>query len=354
MKVLVNAMPLRHGGGASYLKQQLDAFARVDPSTSYHTLLSPWTQAEALPGAVETVPVRSVLGRFAYEQTRLPFKRADVLYCPANFGPMLARMPIVLTVHNPNYYGAGLRLPEGAPSRPPWKVYANRLAMKRADVVVAISESLASEIRETVPGLGDKLRVILSGAPAWPESSTRVDDLPDEYFVSVASSAPHKRVDDVVAGWARCADARAATAVPLVLVGSHTSEQVRHHRAIAGGYSDQLVYLGQIADRSRMKWIYEHASALISMSLLETFNLTLVEAGSVGCPLLISDIPVHREVSQGNAVFVPPRDIDALATALRAGDWVPRSSAWSWPMTWDENARQFLELFLSCTPAGRS
>jgi glycosyltransferase involved in cell wall biosynthesis len=347
MRVLVNALPLRYGGGTSYLRQQMAALARVDPSTSLHTLLSPWTELDGLPGTTETVPVRSVLMRFAYEQTRLPLRKTDILYCPANFAPMYARAPIVLTLHNANYYGRGLRLQEAARSRPPWKVKANHWAMKRADIVVAISESLAAEVLETVPSVANKLHIIRSGPSEWPGASTPVRGLPTAYVTSVASPAPHKRVQDVVAGWARSRDLSRAD-VALVLVGGHTPEQLATYRSTAGVHADQLVHLGHVSDRAQIKWIYEHALAMVSMSLLEAFPLTPAEAGSVGCPLVLSDIPAHREVTQGNGVFVPTRDVEALAHVLACGfdGWTAGGTPWVWPFTWLENAGRLHELFL--------
>jgi glycosyltransferase involved in cell wall biosynthesis len=98
-----------------------------------------------------------------------------------------------------------------------------------------------------------------------------------------------------------------------------------------------------------MRWVYEHAMALISSSLLEAFPLTPGEAGSVGCPLVLSDIPPHREVSLGNAVFVRPRDVDSMARALteRVYPGTLDRSAWSWPLTWEDNARAFIDVFRS-------
>lgn len=348
MRVLVNALPLRHGGGINYLQQQMRAMSRVAPRAQFHTLLSPWADVGELPGTVERVPVRSVMSRFAYEQTRLPFRRTDLLYCPANFAPLAARAPVVLTIQNANYYRAGLEQPETRSSRPPWKVAANHLSMRRADAVIAISHSLAADASDTVPGIAHKLHVIHSGAPEWPEATKPVPGLPDAYILSVASAAPHKRVDDVVAGWAR-SQADGSSHVALVLVGSHTEDQVARHRSMAGRHADQLVYLGWVGDRGNLKWIYERALAMVLMSTLESFSLTPIEAGSVGCPLVLSDIPAHREVAQSNAVFVAPRDPVRLADVLSVDvyNWEPGSRWWEWPVSWEDNARSVHQLFLS-------
>jgi len=348
MRVLVNALPLRYGGGVTYLRQQLGALDRVAPDLCLHTLLAPWTELDQLPGTTETVAVGSVPLRFAYEQVRLPLRKADVLYCPANFGPLAPRAPMVLTLHNPHYYRTGLALPETRSTRTPWKVRANHLAMRRAEAVIAISYALAEEVVATVPDIAHKLHVVHSGAPEWPAVSEEVPGLPDRYVLSVANSAPHKRVQDVVTGWAAARD-RSRDDVALVLVGHSTDEQSVLYRSLAGRHAGRLVLLGRLDRRAALKHLYERALALILMSVLETFSFTPVEAGLAGCPLVVSDIPVHREVTKGNATLVPPRDTAALADVLAAGfgSWTPGAAPWRWPVSWEDNARRVLAIFAS-------
>jgi glycosyltransferase involved in cell wall biosynthesis len=42
-----------------------------------------------------------------------------------------------------------------------------------------------------------------------------------------------------------------------------------------------------------------------------------LEAALQGCALVLSDVPTLRELWEGAAVFVPPRDAEAWRTALR-------------------------------------
>jgi hypothetical protein len=46
VRVIVDDLPVRHGGGAEYVRQQLRALATVDPTAEFHTLLSPWSGIE--------------------------------------------------------------------------------------------------------------------------------------------------------------------------------------------------------------------------------------------------------------------------------------------------------------------
>lgn len=55
----------------------------------------------------------------------------------------------------------------------------------------------------------------------------------------------------------------------------------------------------------------------VSAALYEPFGLAVLEAASAGSPLVLSDIPTFRELWSGAAIFVPPRDSDAIARALR-------------------------------------
>jgi len=98
-----------------------------------------------------------------------------------------------------------------------------------------------------------------------------------------------------------------------------------------------------------MRWIFERAEALVSSSVLETFSMTPGEAASVGCPLVLSDLPVHREVTAGRALFVAPGDVEGLADTLATRIYPGRAdrTPWLWTTTWRDNADQFVSLFRS-------
>ncbi|QWE08967.1 glycosyltransferase [Polynucleobacter ibericus] len=64
--------------------------------------------------------------------------------------------------------------------------------------------------------------------------------------------------------------------------------------------------------------ILKHASALISMSRCEGSPNVVLEAMALECPLIVSDIPEHREIlDQDTAVFTPVDDSLGLSHAIR-------------------------------------
>ena len=54
-----------------------------------------------------------------------------------------------------------------------------------------------------------------------------------------------------------------------------------------------------------------------SAALYEPFGLSVLEAAHAGCALVLSDIPTHREMWGGAAIFVPAREERAFASAVQ-------------------------------------
>ena len=78
---------------------------------------------------------------------------------------------------------------------------------------------------------------------------------------------------------------------------------------------DQLISLGELSD-ARVAGILAARPVFASAALYEPFGLSVLEAAQAGCALVLSDIPTHRELWDGAATFVPPRDHAAFADAI--------------------------------------
>ena len=83
------------------------------------------------------------------------------------------------------------------------------------------------------------------------------------------------------------------------------------------GLEDNFRFLGLIPYEHIMP-LMRGALAVINPSLFEGWSTTVEEAKSLGVPLLLSDIGVHREQAIGVAQFFDPRDTHEMAMCMVA------------------------------------
>jgi glycosyltransferase involved in cell wall biosynthesis len=69
-------------------------------------------------------------------------------------------------------------------------------------------------------------------------------------------------------------------------------------------------------NQTRLAALYSARPIYASAALYEPFGLSVLEAAQAGCALVLSDIPTHREMWGGAAIFVPARQQEAFATAI--------------------------------------
>jgi glycosyltransferase involved in cell wall biosynthesis len=322
IRVLVDGVSARLGGGGTYLISQLRALAEVPglDLTVHATGDVAAGLEEACQGArVVRGPARPLLRRLAWEQTTLA-RRArnyDVVYAPGNFALLASPRPQVLLLQNALLFGDAGRsvrrlFPARTRARLALESAAARASIRRATKVVAVSHSLAAAIESDFGPL-PKLSVLPSPAPALSPGRPPAG-VPDGPFVLVAAhDLPHNDWDGLVDAFLRSTDLP-----PLVVVGGARPERMRQVRAtVAAAGPGRVTFLGPVADRSALAGLYVGAGCCLAHSYLEAFGFAGLEALSLGVPVAASDIPAHREVLGAAAIYYPPDDLRELAAAVR-------------------------------------
>jgi glycosyltransferase involved in cell wall biosynthesis len=132
------------------------------------------------------------------------------------------------------------------------------------------------------------------------------------YLLHVGSCIPRKRVDVLIEVMA--AVKRQHGNVKLVQVGGHWNES--HLAAIRKANLESDILQKHDLPRTALAAIYRRASIVLMTSEAEGFGLPAIEALASGCRLVVSDIPVLREVAGEAAVFCPVGDVPAWTQAV--------------------------------------
>jgi glycosyltransferase involved in cell wall biosynthesis len=109
---------------------------------------------------------------------------------------------------------------------------------------------------------------------------------------------------------------------PLVVVGEPSGRITHWDHEFRSAVAAGTLRIVDRVSEAHLKWLYSHCSLFVCMALDEGFGLPPVEAATLGCRVLVSDIPVFRETLGSHATFVDATDTDAIAGAIR--DIVPR------------------------------
>ncbi len=255
-------------------------------------------------------PLRDVPDRLKWEQWRLPLAlrgirpRISALYSPALGAPLIAPVPVVAHVHDL----IPLLFPEqfsGAAGFY-WKKLLP-LSWRRARIVTVSNEAVKRDIQRLLGMPAERIHVV----PYYPDPSWRVlaqqqreDFLREDHqepedtepvFLMLASHEARKNIELGIQALAELRSRHGLTA-RLVSIGGHT-EHTETLRSIASelGVLEQLEMPGYLPQREIVRWLLR-CRGLLFVSRYEGYGMPPQEAQSIGVPVVLSDIPCHKEV----------------------------------------------------------
>ncbi|MDR3638094.1 MAG: glycosyltransferase family 1 protein [Isosphaeraceae bacterium] len=179
------------------------------------------------------------------------------------------------------------------------------------------------------------------------------------FLLYVGGLSPHKNLARLIEAFAQSAPSD----VTLVLVGDmgdvfHTHVPVLRETIARCELGERVHFTGFVPDED-LVYFYNRAVALVQPSLMEGFGLPPVEAMACGTPVLSSIAGSLPEVVGEAGMFFDPRDVGAIADALRRVFDDPaertrlariarRRAA---EFTWAEGARRLFACFESLAPS---
>lgn len=203
----------------------------------------------------------------------------------------------------------------------PFLAYFRRM-LEKADLMIAISAAVEAEIADwaarldlAAPALGHAWPgVRLSSlAPRRPEIDII---LKKPTILIVATLEPRKGhdllLDACEALWQTTENFNLLIAGRIGWRVERLFERLRRHER----WNDGLYHFDDLSDGEIVD-LYSNAAVLAFPSLAEGYGLPIVEAELAGCPTVVSDLPVFREIASPATHVFAPRTAEALAAALK-------------------------------------
>ena len=362
VRVLINALHAKSGGGVTYLRNLLPRFG-ADPDLEVHLCLHE-DQLAAFPEPADGVRMHSVrfrdgfTRRLVWEQTGLLLlaKRigAEVTYSPANFGPLLVPAPVILLRNAVAVGESEKRLSK----RLYWKVLGAMtwVSLLRCRRAIAVSDYARDALTRRLPSaVARRVEVIHHGVdPLF--SPPPLGQGREDFVLAVSDLYIQKNLHRLLDAFAIVR--RDFPGISLRIAGGAIDADYAQslHRTVAErGLDGHVRFLGHVPAHE-LADLYRRCALFVFPSLVETFGNPLVEAMASGAPIVSSDATAMPEVLGDAALFFDPQDTSAMAERITAalGDTDLRNRLGARAedrarhFSWDETARRTARVIVSC------
>lgn len=278
-----------------------------------------------------TLPEMLTFSIRAYNRIRAlqPTLKFDVIHdnqCLA-YGLLLMKrlnIPVVATIHHPIHIDRQIELAQAKSLREKWRLWRwfsfigmQRRVSPRLDRIITVSRTSAGDIQRYFKVPEKLLRVVLNGIDIdFFHGDGQMPREPNSLIMVSSGNGHTKGLPYLLQALHKL---RNETGIRLTVVGNGNPEAEPATLVREYGLEDTVSFTGKIK-REELARLYATAEIAVVPSLHEGFGFPAAEAMSSRLPIVSTMAGALPEVvgKNGSAgILVPPRDADALATALK-------------------------------------
>lgn len=199
-----------------------------------------------------------------------------------------------------------------------------RRGVEKADMIVTVSDTIRKSVLEYTGLHEERVAFIHNGVDhelfrplpdACLADFRARHNLPARFFLCVGSIEPRKNLKNLLVAWLSL-PYRVRGECKLLLIANSGWKNEDIMKLITDGEESGSVALIRDVASFDMPFYYGLAEVFLYLSFYEGFGLPPLEAMACGAPVLVSDIPVHREILAGAAMYVSPSDASIIAERL--------------------------------------
>lgn len=233
----------------------------------------------------------------------------SIYHCLSSYLPGFGiQIPSIVTIHDLKYLlFAGFFKNKLKTWYYSWII---KKSISQATYIVTVSDATKKDV-ENLGVVSAKIEVIYEAPTISCEENPMLPDIlkGKEFFLFVGENRPHKNVTRIIDAFKEVKKQKPRQSIHCVFVGAKYATLARNN-------PDNAIIFMEAVDEPTLCCLYQHALALVYPSLYEGFGLPILEAMLMQVPVITSDCSSMPEVAGNAALFVNPRSIDQIATAM--------------------------------------
>ncbi len=248
------------------------------------------------------------------------FNRIDVLFIPAHVIPVIKAKKTVVVVHGLEY--------EFCPDAYSlWERIYMRFFIKRscqkADKIIAVSENTKKDLANLYKIEPEKIKVVYEGFSVSQKSKVKSQNhnlklksiLNQKFLLFLGRVEKRKNVRGIIEAF-EILKQKYKTDYKLVLAGKpgYGYQEIKT-KIQKSKFKDDIVELGFVSEQKKQA-LYENAEVFLFPSFYEGFGLPILEAQSVGTPVVGSNTSSLPEVVGEGGIMVDPKDYEEMAQSM--------------------------------------
>lgn len=266
---------------------------------------------------------RKLIFPFMWTQLRLGLEmlvhKPDILFIPVHVLPLVHPRKSIVTIHGLEYE----YFPEMYPaSFLRYLRFSTKYALKHAYKIIAVSNNTKRDLVRLYGGDSGKIEVVYHGVNKNPiptgrqeKSKIKNKKQKNENILYLGRLEKKKNVDRLAKAF-NILKQKYKIPHKLILAGPAGYRFEEIERVIKSSKSgDDIVVTGYVSEEEKYK-LLENTDEFVFPSLYEGFGMPILEAQSVGAPVVTSNISSLEEIVGESALKVNPLDVEQIAESI--------------------------------------
>jgi len=333
---------LKHAGIGRYVMNLVEELLKQDKENEYVLFIN---DDESIKTQIYSSNFKTVVVEVPHyslkEQLLMPGivarEKVDLMHFPHFNVPVFYQGKYVVTIHDLiKHASKGMTTTTRSPLLY-WLKFLGykivfRQAVRRAEKIITPSQFVKNEVIKeygvkpgkvvvTYEGVDDMFKVQSAKCKVTVQSSKLLKkyNIKKPYLLYVGSVYPHKNIERLIEA-VKLLNNKYLTSdilhITLVIVCARNVFSERLRNKVVQMEAQEFVNLAGFVPDEDLAVLYRQAEAFVFPPLLEGFGLPGLEAMSVGCPVLCSNIPVLREVYGEAALYFDPLNPEEMAKKM--------------------------------------